>query len=271
MSKRHPNPVSKHFIYSEQTRKSTCKECRFDMAGRHSENLMRHLKRKHEDVYETVVAEKRAIRKLLCQQQANKQSPTMELSDFFPSELKKIRLSKDASHLPTNSTIENTDLMDDEEAGDGDNEDNVSGSQFDGIFKSELPDDEDDQSVDSRDIELETVEVSMAKPSISLKPATTHPAPNVASSSTSVVPARAPTASPAASASTPLVRAPSSADCPLAGEDAFYLQYLGNKLSKYSARTKNTVQFQINRILYRADMGRFEDADPKEADSDLYF
>ncbi|XP_052857743.1 uncharacterized protein LOC128265620 isoform X1 [Drosophila gunungcola] len=177
----------------------------------------------------------------------------------------------DASHLPTNSTIENTDFMEDDEAGDGDNEDNVSGSQFDGIFKSELPDDEDDQSVDSRDVELETIEVTMAKPSISLKPATTQPAPSVASSSTSVVPARAPTAAAAAATPTPLIRAPSSSDCPLAGEDAFYLQYLGNKLSKYSARTKNTVQFQINRILYRADMGRFENADPKEADSDLYF
>ncbi|XP_016982335.1 uncharacterized protein LOC108046891 [Drosophila rhopaloa] len=265
MSKKFPNPVSKHFIYSEQTRKSTCRECHFDMAGRHSENLMRHLKRKHEDVYEVVVAQKRAIRTLLCQQQANKgdnvpsdrqlATPLLELRDLFPPEHKKIRLNKDASRLPTNSAIETTDIMDDEEAVDGDNEDNVSGNQFDGVFKLELPD-EEYQSNDSGDGDLETISPSMAKPSISLKAVTTSLASSTTSTQTNA-PARA------------VIPARTSSVCPIAGDDDFYLQYLGNKLSKYSARTKNTVQFQINRILYKADMGCFEDADLKIGDSAL--
>ncbi|XP_034670660.1 uncharacterized protein LOC117903038 isoform X2 [Drosophila subobscura] len=50
----------------------------------------------------------------------------------------------------------------------------------------------------------------------------------------------------------------------LSGDDASYLQYLGNKYKKYSARTKQTVQFQINRILYRADMGHFDKDEAKK-------
>ncbi|XP_065724005.2 uncharacterized protein [Drosophila suzukii] len=146
--------------------------------------------------------------------------------------------------------METTDMVDDEETGDGDNEDNASGSQFDGIFigKSELPD-EVNQLDNSGDVELETVAASIAKPLTSLKATT----PSLATSSTSTpAPARA-----------------SSSNCPLDGDDAFYLQYLGNKLSKYSSRTKNTVQFQINRILYKADMGHYEESSPA-CDSDSF-
>ncbi|BFG02921.1 uncharacterized protein DMAD_02294 [Drosophila madeirensis] len=50
----------------------------------------------------------------------------------------------------------------------------------------------------------------------------------------------------------------------LSGDDASYLQYLGNKFGKYSARTKHTVQFQINRILYRADIGCFDKTEAKK-------
>jgi len=60
--------------------------------------------------------------------------------------------------------METTDMVDDEETGDGDNEDNASGSQFDGIFigKSELPD-EVNQLDNSGDVELETVAASKFK------------------------------------------------------------------------------------------------------------
>nr|XP_016939454.1 uncharacterized protein LOC108017010 isoform X1 [Drosophila suzukii] len=256
MSKRYPNPVSKYFIYYEKTRKSTCKACNFDMAGRHSENLMRHLKRKHKDVYNSVVAEKQAIL-VRRQQQAKKgevdpKDHVLASMFHFPSEPKKILITKDASQLPTNSSMETTDMVDDEETGDGDNEDNASGSQFDGIFigKSELPD-EVNQLDNSGDVELETVAASIAKPLTSLKATT----PSLATSST-------PTPAPVAARA-------SSSNCPLDGDDAFYLQYLGNKLSKYSSRTKNTVQFQINRILYKADMGHYEESSPP-CDSDSF-
>ncbi|XP_062139806.1 uncharacterized protein LOC133848318 [Drosophila sulfurigaster albostrigata] len=44
-------------------------------------------------------------------------------------------------------------------------------------------------------------------------------------------------------------------------DDAFFLQYLGNKFGKYSKNTRNTVQFYISRILYKADMGYYENGD----------
>lgn len=56
--------------------------------------------------------------------------------------------------------------------------------------------------------------------------------------------------------------------CP--NDDAYFLQYLGNKFGKYSASTKSTVQFHINRILYKADMGCYDHVDAsKLSDTDL--
>lgn len=53
-------------------------------------------------------------------------------------------------------------------------------------------------------------------------------------------------------------------------DDAYFLQYLGHKFGKYSASTKSTVQFHINRILYKADMGCYEHVDAsKLSDTDL--
>lgn len=53
-------------------------------------------------------------------------------------------------------------------------------------------------------------------------------------------------------------------------DDAFFLQYLGSKFGKYSANTKNTVQFHINRILYKADMGCYDNADAsKVSETDI--
>lgn len=40
--------------------------------------------------------------------------------------------------------------------------------------------------------------------------------------------------------------------------------FLGDKLQKYSLRTKNTVQFQINKILFFADLGYYEEEDSKQ-------
>ncbi|XP_016948043.1 uncharacterized protein LOC108023269 [Drosophila biarmipes] len=258
MSRRYPNPVSKYFIYYEKTRKSTCKACNFDMAGRHSENLMRHLKRKHKDLYDSVVADKRAI--LVHRQQQAKQAEDRALASMFhfPAEPKRILITKDSSRPSTNGATESADVVAGEEAGDGDNGYNASASQFDGIFigKSELPD-EVDQFDNSGDVELEAVE-----PSTSLRTTSASLAP-----SSSTTPAPTAVWAPSAVAPTVFSVRASSSNCPLDGDDSFYLQYLGNKLSKYSPRTKNTVQFQINRILYKADMGQYEDSVPP-CDSD---
>ncbi|XP_002133380.3 uncharacterized protein [Drosophila pseudoobscura] len=73
------------------------------------------------------------------------------------------------------------------------------------------------------------------------------------------------TSTPSASASAPRTSSVALLPSPtLSADDAFFLQYLGNKFGNYSTRTKHTVQFQINRILYRADMGCFEDADASQ-------
>ncbi|XP_022233285.2 uncharacterized protein LOC111081512 [Drosophila obscura] len=66
--------------------------------------------------------------------------------------------------------------------------------------------------------------------------------------------------SPSATVTSTVALAPTTSR---SGDDAFFLQYVGNKFGNYSTRTKNTVQFQINRILYRADMGCFEKGESK--------
>ncbi|XP_032296046.2 uncharacterized protein [Drosophila virilis] len=43
--------------------------------------------------------------------------------------------------------------------------------------------------------------------------------------------------------------------------DASFLQYLSDKFGKYSSNTKYTVQYHINCILYKADMGCYDNAD----------
>ncbi|EDV45612.1 uncharacterized protein LOC6555534 [Drosophila erecta] len=242
MSKKYPNPVSKHFIYSERTRKSTCKMCHFDMAGRHSENLMRHLKRKHEDAYESVLDEKRVIRAALAQQQANKDAVISNKKVLaskwqYPSTRKKTSISKD-------NAMETMVMMNDEE-------NNATDSQFENVFigKSEIPD-EEYQWTNSAAMELEALKVSLAKTTT-----TTESSASVAPTST--------TSRAKSPARGPSVGAPNSS-----GDEDYFLRYLGNKLSKYSARTRNTVQFHINRILYKADMGRFEETDSRTGEVD---
>ncbi|XP_023166852.1 uncharacterized protein LOC111596752 isoform X1 [Drosophila hydei] len=46
-----------------------------------------------------------------------------------------------------------------------------------------------------------------------------------------------------------------------ANDDASFLQYLSDKFGKYNSYTKYTVQYHINRILYKADMGCYDNAD----------
>ncbi|EDX01378.1 uncharacterized protein LOC6524412 [Drosophila yakuba] len=251
MSKKYTNPVSKHFVYNERTRKSTCKRCHFDMAGRHSENLMRHLKRKHEDTYDSVLDEKRAIRAALAQQQANKNAsiPAKKVQASkcpYPATRKKTYISKDdgAQH----NAMETKAMVDDEEtgngSGNGNNKSNATDSQFENVFigKSEIPD-EEYQWTNSADLALEAVNVTVATKTTNTTTTTESNAKSTA-------------------------RAPSAAAPNSGGDEDYFLRYLGNKLSKYSTRTRNTVQFHINRILFKADMGRFEDTDSRTDEVD---
>ncbi|EDX16930.1 GD16371 [Drosophila simulans] len=227
MSKKYPNPVTKHFIYSDRTRKSTCKRCHFDMAGRHSENLMRHLKRKHEDAYKSVLDEKREIRAALAQQQANKDAvnPT-----------KKVLASKCQYPLTRKKTF----ITEDDDSQLSAMETMVMIVSSEGVFigKSEIPD-EEYQWKNSANMELTTSESSVC----------------VAPTSTT------------ARAKSPARAASSAALDTSSGDEDYFLRYLGSKLGKYSARTRNTVQFHINRILYKADMGHFEETDSRTGDA----
>lgn len=72
--RKYKNPVNNYFIYNDDIRKSTCKICYFDMAGRHSENLMRHLKRKHPLTYTQVMIEKQRRRAAVSADSAAQQS-----------------------------------------------------------------------------------------------------------------------------------------------------------------------------------------------------
>jgi len=85
--RKYKNPVNNHFIYNDDTRKSTCQICYFDMAGRHSENLMRHLKRKHPATYAEVLLEKQRRRSVNSNQTGSTNDTTAgPLSSMFKFE-----------------------------------------------------------------------------------------------------------------------------------------------------------------------------------------
>lgn len=51
------NPVHNSFSYNAQTNVSICKACKIEMKGKHTENLVRHMKRKHADIAERIFSE----------------------------------------------------------------------------------------------------------------------------------------------------------------------------------------------------------------------
>lgn len=50
----HNKIVHSYFRYELLDNKSKCRECDVKISGKHSENLKRHLKRKHEDIYDKI-------------------------------------------------------------------------------------------------------------------------------------------------------------------------------------------------------------------------
>ncbi|XP_017048376.1 uncharacterized protein LOC108092992 isoform X1 [Drosophila ficusphila] len=231
------------------------KKCRCLVCGKvfHSNNIKRHYTLLHPDVV------------LQRPPSAQKQPKHLKTSNLKVGRPQVVDTGKLCEVLPggrrlnnkeatqsanTIAVVTTTESLDDEDEGDKENEDNGPGSQFHSIFigKTELADEHDLSD-----------ESTTTLASSSTYGHTIAPAPAPTAARLEPIPVNDPTSS---------VRATPS-DCPLAGEDAFYLRYLGNKLGKYSARTRSTVQFQINRILYKADLGCFEQADPQIDESDI--
>ncbi|SPP78740.1 uncharacterized protein LOC117581643 isoform X2 [Drosophila guanche] len=242
MPRKYSNPVNKYFVYNEHTRKSTCLQCRFDMAGKHSENLMRHLKRKHQHTYATLIEMRRLRHNLMNQSLAKVESATaaVPLSSMFQfsSQAKKLKIEGDPAKAMASSKESGYEAED----------------QFESIFieKSEVPDvedeDEDEELSDDQDIDADEMRYSQAL--------------NQTTPEISAILSLRSSPSAATSASTLAIGAPTPTT--LSGDDASFLQYVGKKFGNYSTRTKHTVQFQFNRILYRADMGCFEEGEAKK-------
>ncbi|XP_030386671.1 uncharacterized protein LOC115633367 [Scaptodrosophila lebanonensis] len=200
------NPVMEYFSFNHETFKSTCMVCGFAMAGKHSENLLRHLKRKHVPTYEAVMHKKLIKSGMLPEDGSS--------SEYF---------SKTSNGLNDTNTEE-------EEAS--------SHQSYEEVFigKSEIIDIEEPPNHSDQS----------GTPDIS----TTN---NNAISNVNnlgggggggiTVKSFASSASPST-------------------DDTYFMQYLESKFRKYSTRTKNTVQFHIHRVLFKADMGCFDNAEP---------
>ncbi|KAH8391763.1 hypothetical protein KR215_001935 [Drosophila sulfurigaster] len=243
--RKYKNPVNNYFIYNYDIHKSTCKICYFDMAGR--QNLMRHLKRKHPATYDELMIERQRRRSANRPHQTGKKAATdpttatsatsTPLSSMFKFETEPHKL-----FIKSVSSETFSNGFDDDE--DDDAEDPTPIGQFESVFlgKTELRDSHLNDSCESI-----TYQDSHAEENpLIITNLTQHsfetPANTFSSSD--------------ASCSNP--------------DDAFFLQYLGNKFGKYSKNTRNTVQFHISRILYKADIGYYENGDvSKLFDADI--
>ncbi|XP_023166854.1 uncharacterized protein LOC111596752 isoform X3 [Drosophila hydei] len=231
--KRCKNPVNNHFIYNDETHKSTCKVCLFDMAGRHSENLMRHLKRKHPATYAEVMLEKQRRRSANANRSGSSDAAG-PLSSMFKFETQPHKLFIKSMPMPEACPNE---FDDDTSSGNG---------QFESvdIGKEELcevvhsPDGLNDSSEsyiypDNHQLDEDPFHATAgAHASTSTSSAQGQCNPNALASSLQA-----------------------------ANDDASFLQYLSDKFGKYNSYTKYTVQYHINRILYKADMGCYDNAD----------
>ncbi|XP_060654182.1 uncharacterized protein LOC132789881 [Drosophila nasuta] len=262
--RKYKNPVNNYFIYNYDIHKSTCKICYFDMAGR--QNLMRHLKRKHPATYGKLMIERQRRRSANRPHQTGKKSATDSttvtsslaaaaggpLSSMFKFETEPHKLfiksekltfrldepGQQPQQMPMSKTCSNS-FDDDEDA-----EDPTPIGQFESVFlgKTELRDSHLNDfyeliTYQDSHAEEDPLIITNLTQNISETPANTF-------------------SSSDASCSNP--------------DDAFFLQYLGNKFGKYSKNTRNMVQFYISRILYKADMGYYENGDvSKLFDADI--
>ncbi|KRG07019.1 uncharacterized protein LOC6585279 isoform X1 [Drosophila mojavensis] len=235
--KRCKNPVNNHFIYNDETHKSTCKVCLFDMAGRHSENLMRHLKRKHPATYAEVMLEKQRRRSANANRSGS--ADTGPLSSMFKFETQPHKLFIKSEKLVFRLDEPGQPQMPVPEACPNDDDTSSGNGQFEtlDIGKEELcevvhsPDGLNDSSESYMYPDEDPFHATVGSH------ASTSSAPGQCN----------------ANALTHSQQA--------ANDNASFLQYLNAKLSKYSLHTKYTIQYEINRILYKADMGCYDNAD----------
>ncbi|KAH8414808.1 hypothetical protein KR215_005456 [Drosophila sulfurigaster] len=300
--RKYKNPVNNHFIYNDDIRKSTCKICYFDMAGRHSENLMRHLKRKHPATYGEVMIERQRRRSANPPHQTGSKAATDSttatatstttaatstststaaaaaggpLSSMFKFETEPHKLfiksekltfrldepGQQPQQMPMSETCSNG--FDDDE--DEDAEDPTPNGQFESVFlaKTELRDSHLNDSCESITYQDSHAEENAFIITNLTQHSSETPANTSSSSNTSALPMPNPNSSVSstATATTTVPNCGAIAASCSNPDDAFFLQYLGNKFGKYSENTRNTVQFHINRILYKADMGCYENGD----------
>ncbi|XP_017850603.1 uncharacterized protein LOC108605433 isoform X2 [Drosophila busckii] len=267
-TRKYKNPVNNHFIYNDETRKSTCKICYFDMAGRHSENLMRHLKRKHSSTYAEVMLEKQRRRSTIQQQkeQSSSENNACQLSSLFSFETEPhgLRIKSEVLAFRLEEPKTNQQLALDKtkpcsiEIDTNDVNPTQSG-QFESVYlgKFEMREDTDEtlsQMPDNKDNNNKHNEEKLA---LAVRNETKAKATTPNPSSVAAAATTAPSCSSAQTATNSekqlLLPQQSSSD-----DDGFFLQYLGNKFSKYTPNAKHTVQFHINRILYKADMGCYD-------------
>ncbi|XP_064546602.1 uncharacterized protein LOC135434123 isoform X2 [Drosophila montana] len=243
--KRYKNPVNNHFIYNDEIRKSTCKVCLFDMAGRHSENLMRHLKRKHPATYAEVMLEKQRRRSANSNRSGSDSGP---LSSMFKFETQPHKLfiksmpigagcpndyEEDTSSLNGNGQFESVDIGKEELCEVVHSPEALNDSSESYIYPDN-PNDED-PFIMTNFAQANT----MGSPSTNSTPAaqTSNNSGNATDTATAAASSRQ------------------------SSNDASFLQYLSDKFGKYSSNTKYTVQYHINCILYKADMGCYDNAD----------
>ncbi|EDW62713.2 uncharacterized protein [Drosophila virilis] len=240
--KRYKNPVNNHFIYNDEIRKSTCKVCLFDMAGRHSENLMRHLKRKHPATYAEVMLEKQRRRSANTNRSSG--SDTGPLSSMFKFETQPHKLfiksmpigagcgndyEEDTSSLNGNGQFESVDIGKEELCEVVHSPEALNDSSESFIYPDN-PNDEDP-----------FIMTNFAQANTMGSPSTNStPAAQTGNNSNNATP---------------------SCSMHHSSNDASFLQYLSDKFGKYSSNTKYTVQYHINCILYKADMGCYDNAD----------
>ncbi|EDV92064.1 GH24249 [Drosophila grimshawi] len=246
---RYKNPVKNYFIYNDEIRKSTCKVCYFDMAGRHSENLMRHLKRKHPSTYAEVMLEKQRRRSTANSIQSGAETDPLSSMFKFETEPHKLVI-KSRNHFDSRDYKCDDSVNDQAEQAEEEEANQSAGQLHD--FNESISYQDDGSNANQFVITCLPEPLQQQQQQQQHQQIPVSPGSNPASTSA------------------PIGHPIGDGMSQVANDDASLLQLLGYKFNKYTPSTKYTVQYHINRILYKADMGCYDNADASRLpDSDL--
>ncbi|EDV93819.1 GH19539 [Drosophila grimshawi] len=195
------------------------------MAGRHSENLMRHLKRKHPSTYAKALRQKQLQRSAA--QNAGPLSPKFKFVSEPQKLLMKSEFNEPGIELDDHGQYESINIV-----------------------KMELPDELEQSPGQLHDFRETFSDKDGGNNNMSQFIVTSFP--DTETTSVNAIASRS---------SYPATTTPIANPMQVASDDASFLQLLGHKFGKYSRNTKYTVQYHINRILYKADMGCYGNAD----------